>query len=621
MADASVAPFSLRHDALAVAVVVVVSVAVRLTWLPDLEAAWDADGANSCLLALHHSQGLFPVFWYSQTYNGSLEGLLAAPWVLAMGPTVQAMGASQVVLATLLAVAIYALARRFTARVGALAGACWYGAGTLPLADNLSGINHSYTLMSLLGIACLVMGRRALVDPSARRLGALGVMAGVSMFNNPQGASFLAPIALAFALRGHAIGRVLGRDGAPTSVGLRWTRVAVVVLGALLALVVGLSVAGVERLELPGGVGVSASRPGQYVMRLVLAAGALFAALELAWSPCRRALVRGAIAFGLGYVLAQAPAIAHKATLEREGTSVRGSGAGLDPSRIPAHLERLLLDHGPELLFNHPAPSDDARRGAPWFPAGVYAAVRTTAMVLFLGALVHVAWRGRRSVVDTLRLRPPATVDLGWLLGVHAAAVVAMYAMFPRDDVYPKYAMSAWVPFAVALAGGAGALADRVPRLACVAAVAWGGQLAASGVLTFAELRGRMLDPTHACHEVRAILDDLDQRGIHEGYANYWHGFRVTYLSGERIVLREWPRVDELGWEGQRPMLPRYHARVEAALAAGTEIAFVTAKAGSGEYHEEQARAWLERLLARRLLVLVLRIERATYDVAIVRRR
>ena len=86
-------------------------------------------------------------------------------------------------------------------------------------------------------------------------------------------------------------------------------------------------------------------------------------------------------------------------------------------------------------------------------------------------------------------------------------------------------------------------------------------------------------------------------------------------------MLREWPRVDELGWEGQRPMLLRYHARVDAALAAGTEIAFVTAKAGSGEYHEEQARAWLERLLARRLLVLVLRIERATYDVAIVRRR
>ena len=142
-------------------------------------------------------------------------------------------------------------------------------------------------------------------------------------------------------------------------------------------------------------------------------------------------------------------------------------------------------------------------------------------MVLFLGALVHVAWRGRRSVVDTLRLRPPATVNLGWLLGVHAAAVVAMYAMFPRDDVYPKYAMSPWVPFAVALAARAGALADRAPRLACVAAVAWGGQLAASGALTFAELRGRMLDPTHACHEVRAILDDLDQRGIHEGYANY----------------------------------------------------------------------------------------------------
>lgn len=565
------------------------AVTVRLACLPYAEAFWDADGATSCLLALHHAQGKMPAFWFSQDYNGSIEGLIAAPFVAVMGTEVTAMAAAMTLLAALLTAAIYWVGRSFAGPWGGVLGALPYAAAPLPLVDNLSGINHSYTMMSLLGVLILWLGRAFLAAPSARGAFWLGLAIGTTVFNNPQGVSFVAPLALAILLRGRAIPRLLGRDGV---VGARrlWPRLLV---GApLLALIgmVGLAATGVGGVEL-GPIVITFSKHGKHVMRLVLATVAALVLLELALGNRRWLLALAGSAL-VGALIGQVPAIAFKVHNAMHDIEVVGTPAGIDPTYIPQHARMLYRQQAGEILLNQ---LPHGKTAAPAFPADAFRWLRGAAWVVLLAMLGGLLVVRRRDWADALCLRPPARVDMGWLLAFHAFAVLAMYLMLPRSDVYPKYLQAGLVPLAGLVAACWRWARLRAPALAVAGAVVWVAVYAGVATRSAMEVRGRWQAEDAEWREVRLAIAELDARGVTAGYANYWFGFKVNFLSGERIILREWPEIGALGWPGQRPMLPEYHRRVDRAMARGENLAFIIDKAGSLNFDEQKAREWFEK--------------------------
>lgn len=620
-------PISWGTDLLPILAAMLASLAPRLAMMPYLGATQDADAGTSCLLALHHLQGKLPVFWYSQSYNGSLEALLAAPWVALLGPTVQAMAASQIVLALFHVGLIYLFARFLFGPWPAVFATLPYAMCPVSLIDNLNGVNHSYTLMGIIGAFLLLAAMGVLRRPTPLRCFGYGALLGLGLFNNPQVASFVAPLPLLALLRsGRTIDACFWR-GEPVNRGQRLLVILIMSLAALAlgfclylfvpggpkGAVIGGEAGPVALLDLESaaaaeadkdapGYFVSLAKPAEYLMKAVVAFGACWIFCEVllaaAW---RWVLVRG-LMLGLGGLLVMAPPkLLHGARVKAQieaGTFEKpySTPAGLDPSKIRRHWQRLKVEGQYELLFAHYGrEKDHVERAMPRYPLLLWGEVRSWMLVyVWLIAIGGLLVGGRRALLDLLLLRRPR-VDIRAMLTLQALAAISLYLLFPRDDSFAKYLMNIYLPMSVAFGGGlAVALgwAARAPRLQAVgerardlqlpwlADVCWlGGSLAAhsrriviflalvmvgamclGSVRNVARVMGKHAHPHAAQREIAEIIDVLDARGVTRGYCNYWYSMRVAYYSGERIILREWPGGI------QRPMYAPHQQAVRQAL-------------------------------------------------------
>lgn len=580
-------PFEWRRECAWLALPVALCLAFRLAAAPLALATLNGDAAIHLLAAKHLTEGKVSLHYYGQTYVGSFEAWLAAPFYLLLGADPAGMGYAQALISAAVVVALYRLAWALGGRSAALGAGLPFAIGTALALANTAGQYASYPTTLLVGILVWIVALPLFERPTRARVAAVGALAGFGAWNNPQISSFLAPLLFLALLHGRALGAaragtLAGRLG-------RWRR-PLLLAGAAACLAIAFATLNAialpwlpykvttlegethvgRRLPVPDGrlhliaddgteivierhrvaseepagrlevgpLSISLTRPYRYLVRAIFALGAVVAATELLAAASRRAaLAWVAVAMG-GFFVGWTPEVAFALTRERtfEGREIglKAAPLGLDPGNVSTHAATFATHLG-YALFNQPTPAD-GRESIAYGPA------RTFAIAAAVAALALAVWRGRRTVGELVRLRPP-TALLPALLALHAAGLAVLYLTFPNAPNEARYLSPAWIP----LAGLYAALVH--------AAWTWrrpaGGALGLGLVAVFAlaqvhNLARLVQDGESRVAYDRRIGDDAAKRGVTAGYANFWVGYPATYRADERVALATWGPPDQL---------------------------------------------------------------------------
>ncbi len=157
------------------------------------------------LMALHLVRhGELRAFYWGQSYGGSLEAILVAPFVAVFGATILGLRSASVLLSLAMAALTWRIARHTYAPIVAIAGGIlvlWW-----PLALVYFGTQERgfYPLSAVLGLSTILMAVNVDADPrSVRHWVGLGLSAGLGWWASPNVAYFAIPAAVWLGLRGH----------------------------------------------------------------------------------------------------------------------------------------------------------------------------------------------------------------------------------------------------------------------------------------------------------------------------------------------------------------------------------------------------------------------------------
>jgi 4-amino-4-deoxy-L-arabinose transferase-like glycosyltransferase len=173
--------------------------------LMDMEAvSFDSDEAVVALMAKHIVAGERPVFFYGQTYMGSLDAFLIAASFRLLGTSVFAVRIVQAFLFVGLMLVTYLLARRLsedetTAQVAALLTALPTALMSLYTTVTLGG----YGEMLLFGVWLLLLGHQVTheAEDSWPVWALMGFVGGLAFWTQPLSVVYLVPVALAILRR------------------------------------------------------------------------------------------------------------------------------------------------------------------------------------------------------------------------------------------------------------------------------------------------------------------------------------------------------------------------------------------------------------------------------------
>jgi hypothetical protein len=210
----------------------------------------------------------------------------------------------------------------------------------------------------------------------------------------------------------------------------------------------------------------------------------------------------------------------------------------------------------------------------PWVPPTWFSGVQVFGAV---GLMMAIAAGGGFAA---LRSAAPSLARLGMLGAtmLPVALVGFIFSVMPMDHFSARYlvAIILMAPFALS------PVVDRIGTPVLVAVLA--PYLVSAGVAGWlgygSEVRrlGSNADPLMVMDD-RALLDTLRARGIHHGVADYWASYRLTFLSGEKLIVVPWHDKQD-----------RY-VPYRQAVAAAPAVAYI--------YHPVQS---LERLSDREAL-------------------
>jgi hypothetical protein len=145
-----------------------------------------------------------------------------------------------------------------------------------------------------------------------------------------------------------------------------------------------------------------------------------------------------------------------------------------------------------------------------------------------------------------LRTAPPALARLGMAGAtmLPIALIGFVFSVMPMDQFSARYlvAIILMAPFALSLVveriGLPVLAAVLLPYLASSAVAGWLGYGSEAVRLGTTVKTGQEADD-------RALIDTLRARGIRHGLADYWASYRLTFLSGEQLVIVPWHETQD----------------------------------------------------------------------------
>ena len=335
------------------------------------------EDATVALIAKHFLSGEnFPVFFYRQTYMGSLNGIHLVPALYLFGPSVLLVRLNAIGWSLVFLLGLYLLARRiFDEPTGRVALAL----GAVPpfLLTYWSTVAEPHFEVNTFGVWLLLLALAALTAKSepdrTRALAVFGLLSGLAAWTNLKVVGVLGPALLLFVVQGPRL--LLGRGGALLVGGF--------LLGALPAWLfyavhgdAAAGTAGSVGYVLRAGLDLSVARLREFWVEVVL--GLLGTYYWSADTPLRRAgLVVNcgiyilAVAFALGWLVREC---------RRRSASPRAWGLGLLLLTLAGSLGAVYFSIHGRIL---------------WRETSRYALPAYIPLLVCAGALV--VWVGRRS--------------------------------------------------------------------------------------------------------------------------------------------------------------------------------------------------------------------------------
>jgi len=479
----------------AFAVIAAATIAARLPFLLRADRFFDADEAVEGLMARHVSLGEHPLFLWGQRYKGVPEVYLSNLVFHAAGPTAVALKSVTLVCFVVFLLLNFRLIERMFSRRVAWMATAFFVAGPPSLVHwTLSG--SAEIVMTLLAGAVLLLGIVAWRRTGSRR-GELvaAAAAGFGLWVHSYILYYIVSLAVTAAVirpnwRELAMNAVRGLP--------RWLRGSIAIVAAVGALyiVLGLIAFFVQGgvIVSVGGIRIAVTHP----QKMWWIAGALFAAaFAIVVAGVRRGEL---IAPGLAFLAGYAPALAGR---------IGNSGLGapiyrLDFASLTAAWPDMTGVMLPMLLgFRDPM----ARRT-------VIAPLVLAVLALLVVSYVSV---GRRRL-------PPF---------FHVFPIVAI-AMFLASGSYIdpqtyRYLMPVYAALPVIYAVGV----DAVSRSSRAA----GAVLFTFMLMLFGAQQLGWYQHLEPDAESPAAIACLDRAGIRVARAGYWQSYKVSFLTGERIVV------------------------------------------------------------------------------------
>ena len=514
------------------AVVAAAIVAARLPFLLYGSRFFDSDEAVEGLMARHVLTGEFPLFLWGQRYKGVPEVYLAAA-AFRLWPA----GVITLKAVTLACCAAYAclnfhlVARLFSRRVAWIATALLIAGPPSLVLWTLSG--SAEIVMTFLAGTSLLLGISAWTRTGSRTgLVAAGAALGFGLWIQQYILYYAAAVAVAivdWSPTGRAHLRELARGAWLPG----WLRAALrlLALTAGVYLVLGLAAfIGLGFAVSPFGVTVTVTDPQKMwwiAAALLLIGAAALTAARLVHTHAWPLWLAPALAFLVAY----APAIAGRFLSEGPGAPrARMDLAGLG-SALPEFSGVAL-----PVLFGFSSPTTER------LPVPAWSAL----VILAIG------------VISYARLMRLKRDHHNPLISVFHIFVVLAPILFVASGSYIdaqsyRYLMPVHAALPVVYAVGIDA-ALRTNRMAGVALLA-----ALVSLFAFQQVEWyRRLEPDREAH---AIVNCLDKAGVRAARADYWLSYKLTFLTGERVIVAPTNGTDRY---------PPYAAAVRAQPTAAT---------------------------------------------------
>ena len=503
------------------ALVALVVIAARLPFLLHGSRFFDSDEAVEGLMARHVLNGEFPLYLWGQRYKGVPEVYLAAAAFRAWSGGLGGVIALKAV--TLGCFAVYAclnfqlIAPRFSRRVAWTATAFLVAGPPSLVLWSLSG--SAEIVMTLVAGTSLLLGFSAWQRTGSRAgLTAAAASLGFGLWIQQYILYYVAAVVVTsvdWTPAGRArIGELVA--GRELPVWLRFT-VRLLTITACIYIVLGLAAFfGPGFNGVLAGVAVTVTHPQKMwwiaaVLLLVTAAAMTAARLmqRHTWTTW--------LTPALGFLVGFAPAIAGRFLAEGYGSPIaRMDLAGLRSALSPFGSVAL------PIVFGFKSPSAERLAVPAW-------------SALLIVAAIVAGFAGLK--------RARGTGGAGWdgNPGVfHAFLVVAPIMFLASGSFIDAQSYRYLMPLYAALPVVYGVGIDWALRANRIAGVA----LLTALVALFAFQQADWYRRLQPDREAQAIIECLDRDGVRAAYADYWLSYKLTFLTGERIIVAPINGVD-----------------------------------------------------------------------------
>ena len=525
----------------AICVAMVIQVFCALNWGNN----YLSDEAIFALMALHISQGQFVAYVYGSHYQGSGEALLAAGLFKLFGPDILVFRAAALLLfAVYLALHALVVTRLWNRRAALISllflAAPGYYILVLTYRPMGPFIIPMLCVAGSLLLIWLPIGDRRL---HLLRMLALGALTGLGIWSHQLMLSYLAALALTVWLSSPEWAECAARFE-------RWCARALQIPGSELLLLLAVGAGGLVVLGFFSAAcePVSTFAKVQTAARALLALGGLgLAGALLAVSARRGELIGGGVLLLAGVGLGTLP---QWLSLLFEGYPVQSAILPSCPTGAAQRLKLVVTEMLPAAWGLLPLPdlaSQSALLKAAW---ALLLAITGATVCLWL-------WRTRLVIWALITLRPltpqqrlPALLALAIGLPVGLAAVggntVNIYSV--------RYLLFVWVFGAILFGVMLAQLSFRRPRVAALLSGVWLALIALPNLsLTLAHWP--TTNQFYTAETVGALERYLAGQNVSYGYADFWDGFTLDFLTQERLVIAPFNHMDRY---------PPYTAQVSA---------------------------------------------------------
>lgn len=515
-----------REDLL-VGAMILVGIAVRLWAALQWPVNFDSDEAIFGLMAKHLLRGRYTATVYGTEHLGSLESILAAPFLVLFGDSPFIFRLPAVGLFGLFLIAHgYLVRRMFGSRIAALSLVPLAIPGFQMLAWTYQPIG-AYHLLLLLGTLLLVVGWPLLASESlpAWRWFLFGLVVGLGFWSNQMIIVYLLAIGIVALLRSEVWASL--RD----QIGNWWGRVVQIPFEqAMPVAVIGLAMVGLLAFFSGGCDPVWRFAKVQTGGRLtLLAIGAAVAGSLLSVSRSKSRWLLGAGAMAIGAIIGYSPQWLPWLFAREAPAPVLWASC---PTDVFSHVELVLKQLLPA-MWGLPLWETFVGMG----PLAILAWALVASAIV--AGLASALWRYRIDLWDALTLKPMASASgeialwSALFLGPLALSALASNTV---DLHSVRHLLVSWQAGGVLLALTAGWLAGRWGRWVLVLA---GILLAAVGVLNLATASNRWLVKftTYRPEQVTSLRDRLVAEGVGAAYADFWGAFTLSYLLDEEVIV------------------------------------------------------------------------------------